>query len=64
MTSVFCCQNSVSLCPASSCTLRSNLPIIPGISLLPTFVFQSSIMKRTYFLGVSSRRSLGLHRMV
>ena len=34
-------QNSDSLCPASFCTPRPNLPVTPGISLLPTFAFQS-----------------------
>ena len=48
---------TVSLCPASFCTPRPNLPIIPGMSWLPTFAFQSPMMKRTSFLGVSSRRS-------
>ena len=57
MTSVFSWQSSISLCPASFCTPRPNLPVIPGISWLPTFAFQSPIMKRTFFLGVSSRRS-------
>ena len=38
--------------------LRPNLPVTPGISWLPTFAFQAPIMKRTSFLGVSSRRSL------
>ena len=32
MTSVFSWQNSVSLCPASFCTPRPNLPVTPGIS--------------------------------
>ena len=32
MTSAFSWQNFVSLCLASFCTLRPNLPIIPGIS--------------------------------
>ena len=32
MTSVFSWQNSVSLCPASFCTSRPNLPITTGIS--------------------------------
>ena len=50
-------QNSVSLCPASFCTPRPNLPVTPVISWLPTFAFQSPIMKRTSFLGVSSKRS-------
>ena len=57
MTSAFSWQNSVSLCPASFCTPRPNLPVTPGISLLPTFAFQSPVMKRTSFLGVSSRGS-------
>ena len=34
MTSVFSKQNSISLCPASFCTPRPNLP---GVSRLPTF---------------------------
>ena len=33
------------------------LPVTPGISWLLTFAFQSPIMKRTSFGGVSSRRS-------
>ena len=57
MTTVFSWQNSVNLCPASFCTPRPNLPIIPGISWLPIFAFQSSMRNRTSFLGVSSRRS-------
>ena len=32
---------------ASFRTPRPNLPVIPGVSWLPTFVFQSPIMKRT-----------------
>ena len=32
MMSAFSWQNSVSLCPASFCTARPNLPVIPGIS--------------------------------
>ena len=57
MTSVFSWQNSISLCPVSFRTPRPNLPIIPGASWLPTFAFQSPIMKRTSFGGVSSKRS-------
>ena len=55
MTSVFSRQNSISLCPVSFCTPRPNLPVTPGVSWLPTFAFQSPIMKRTSFWGVSSR---------
>ena len=47
----------LSLCSASFCIPRPNLPVTLGISWLPTFAFQSPIMKRTSFLGVSSRRS-------
>ena len=41
--------NSISLHPASFHTPRPNLPVIPGVSWLRTFVFQSLIMKRTSF---------------
>ena len=57
MTSAFSWQNSNSLCPASFGTSRPNLPVTPGVSWLPTFAFQSPIMKWTCLLGVSSRRS-------
>ena len=56
MANAFSLQNSVSLCPASFCTPRPNLPVTPGVSWLPTFAFQSLVMKRTSFFGVSSRR--------
>ena len=49
MTSAFSWQNFISLCPASFCHPRSNLTVSPGISLLPTFAFQSPIMKRIFF---------------
>ena len=39
MSSVFSWQNSVSLCPASFHTPRLDLPVIPGVSWLPTFAF-------------------------
>ena len=47
----------ISLCPASFRNPRPNLPVTPGVSWLPTFAFQSPIMKKTSFLGVSSKRS-------
>ena len=53
----FSWQNSVNLCPASFSTPGTNLPVTPGISWLPNFSFQSPMMKRASFLGVSSRRS-------
>ena len=64
MTSAFSWQNSISLCSSSFCTPRPNLPVTPGVSWLPIFAFQSPIMKRTSFLGVSSKRSVGLHRTI
>ena len=57
MTSGFSWQNSVSLWPALFYTPGPNLPVTPDVSWLPTFAFQSSVMKRTSFLGVSSGRS-------
>ena len=45
MTNAFSWQNSISLCPASICTPRPNLPVTPGVSWLPIFAFQSPIMK-------------------
>ena len=50
MTSAFSWQGSISLFPASFYTPRPNLPVTPGVSWLPTFAFQSPIMKRTSFL--------------
>ena len=63
MTSVFSWQN-YSLCPASFHIPRPNLPVTPGVSRLPTFAFQSSIMKRTYFWVLVLRGFVGLHRTV
>ena len=64
MTSVFSWQNSISLCPASFCTPRPNLPVTPGVSSLLTFAFQSPIMKRTSFLVLVLEGLVGLHRNV
>ena len=60
--SVCLLDKTVSLCPASFCTVRPNLPIILCIPWLPTFAFQSPMMKRASFFHVRSRRCLGLHR--
>ena len=64
MTSVFSWQSSVSLCPASFCTPRPNLPVTPGISWLPTFAFQSPIMERTSFWVLVLEGLVGLHRTI
>ena len=63
MTSAFSWQNSISLCPASFCIPRPNLPVIPGISGLPTFAFQSPMMKRTSFLVLVLEGLVGLHEV-
>ena len=55
-------QNSDSLCSASFCTPRPNLPIIQGISWLPTFAFQSPMMNKISFLVLDLGGLLGLHR--
>ena len=62
MTGVFSWQNSVGLCPASFCTPRPKLPVIPGIPWLFTFAFQPSLMKRTSFLVLVLECVVGLHR--
>ena len=67
MTSAFSWQNSISLCPTSFCIPRPNLPVTPGVPLLPTSAFQSPIMKRTFFFFfcVLVLKSLvGLHRII
>ena len=49
--------------PTSFCTPRQNLPVIPDISWLPTFAFQSPIMKRRSF-GVVLECLIGSHRTI
>ena len=60
----FSWQNSISLCPASFYISRQNLPVTPGVSWLPTFAFQSPIMKRTSFWVLVLEGLVGLHRTV
>ena len=50
----FCTPNEN---PVSFCIPRPNLPVIPGISCLPTFALQFPMMKRASLFGVNSRRS-------
>ena len=64
MISAFSWQNSVSLCPASFCTPRPNLPVTPCMSWLITFTFQSAIWKGYLFLVLVLEDLGGLHRMV
>ena len=54
----------ISLCPASLCTSRPNLPVTPSVSWLPTFAFQSPIMKGHLFWMLVLKDLIGLHRTI
>ena len=54
----------ISLCPASFRIPRPNLPVTPGVYWLPTFAFQSPVMKRTFFLVFVLEGLVGLHRTI
>ena len=54
----------ISLYHASFHTPRPNLPVTPGVSWLPTFAFQSPIVKRIFFEVLVLKGLVGLHRMV
>ena len=62
--SVHSLGKTVSLCPASFCTPRPNLPVIPCMSWLLTFIFQSAIWKGYLFLVLVLEDLGGLLRMV
>ena len=64
MTSVFSWQNSASLYLASFCTPRPNLPVTSCISWLPTFAFQSPMMKVHIFLELILEGLAGPHRTI
>ena len=51
MTSALSQENSVSLCPASFCTPRPNLPVTPGISWL-LFLHSSPLWWKGYLFWV------------
>ena len=59
-----CYDQCISLCPASFCISRPNLPVTPGISLLSTFAFQSPILKGNLFGVLVLEGLVGLHRTV
>ena len=66
MTSVFSWQNSLSLCPASFCAQRPNLPITPGISWL-SFLHSNPLLWKIHFLLLLLlvlEGLIGLHRTV
>ena len=57
LTSTFSWQNSVSLCPASFCISRPNLPVTSDIFLTSYFCVPVPYDEKDIFFGVSSRRS-------
>ena len=61
---MFSWQNSISLWPASFCTLRQNLPVTPGISWLPT-LHSSPLQQKGHLFWVLVLEGLvGIHRNV
>ena len=61
ITGAFSWQNSIRLCPASFCTPRPKLPVTPCTSWLPTFEFQSPIMKGHLFWVLVLESLVGLN---
>ena len=61
---IFLVELYTSLCPASFSIPRANLPVTPGVSWLPTFAFQSPIMKRPSSGVLVLEGLVGLHRTV
>ena len=57
MTSAFSWQNSISLCLASFCTLRPNLPVNSRYLLTFYFFIPIPYDEKDNFFGVNSRRS-------
>ena len=64
MTRAFSWQNIVSLCCASLCTPRPNLPVTPGISWYLNFAFQLPMVKKTSFFPVVQEGLVGPHRAI
>ena len=62
MMSAFSWQNSVSLCPASFCTPRPNLPIYSRCLLTSYFCMPVPIIKMTSFLVLVTEGLVDLHR--
>ena len=60
MTGAFSWQNCIRLFPALFRTPRPNLPVTPGGSWLPTFAFQSPVMKRNLFWVLVLKGLVGL----
>ena len=57
MTSAFSWQSSVSLCPASFCTPKPNLPVKSRYLLTSYFCIPVSYDEKDIFFDINSRRS-------
>ena len=64
MTIAYSWQHFASLCPASFCTPRPNLPITPGISWLPTFASNPKWWRGHLFLVLVLEGLVGLHGVI
>ena len=64
MTSVFSWQYSVLLLPCFVLYSKAKLACYSRYLLIPTFAFQSPVMKRTSFLVLVLEGLIGLHRTV
>ena len=65
MTSAFSWQNSVTLCPASFCTLRPNLPVYSRYLLTSCFCIPVPYNEKDIFFGVLVLEGLvGLHSII
>ena len=54
----------LSLCPASFCIPRPNLPVTSGVSWLPTFAFQFPIRKGHLFWVLVLKGHVGHHKTI
>ena len=63
MNSVYSWKNSISLCPASFCTLRQ-ICLLLQCFLTSYLAFQPPMMKRTSFGGIGLVGLVGLHRTI
>ena len=64
MINAFSCQNLVSLCPASFCTPRPNLPVTPGISWFLLLHSSPLCWKGHLFLALILEGLVGFHRTI
>ena len=67
MTGAFFKKKSISLCPVLFCISRPNLPVIPGVSWLPTIgdlILVNYNEKDIFFWVFILEGLVGLHRTI